>query len=310
MRVMVIGGTRYLGRAIVQRLAARGDEVTVANRGQTAGDLPLGVAQITCDIDQPGSLTAALEGLDFDAVVHMIAMNGTRARTVLEDLRGHIAHYVQCGSTGVYMPLQVVPADEDHPIDPPSDKRGGFNGKAAAYQQAAELCAEWDLPMTSVNPTCIIGAGAVPIDLWGARDPKFFQRMADGKRITIPNDGRGLVQLGNVQDIADCFVLALDRPDKPGIYNASANYAITHNHYVELLGEALGVTPKVRHMPVAKIIKRWPDKANVRGIRFFAEHMCFTMRKAERELGYEAKFTPEMSVDENVRWMLDEGIVT
>ncbi len=50
MRVLVIGGTRYLGSAIVQRLAARGDEVTVANRGQTAGELPLGVAQVTCDI--------------------------------------------------------------------------------------------------------------------------------------------------------------------------------------------------------------------------------------------------------------------
>jgi nucleoside-diphosphate-sugar epimerase len=310
MRVLVIGGTRYLGRAIVQRLAARGDEVTVANRGQTASDLPLGVAQVICDIDEHGSLLGALEGLNFDAAVHMIAMNGPRALTVLEDLRGRIDHYVQCGSTGVYMPLQVVPADEDHPVDPPSDKRGGFNGKAEAYRQAAELCAEWDLPMTSVNPTCIIGAGAVPIDLWGARDPKFFQRVADGKRITIPNDGRGLVQLGNVQDIADCFVLALDRPDKPGVYNASSRYAITHNYYVELLAEVLGVTVKVRHMSVAKIIKRWPDKVNVRGIRFFAEHMCFTMRKAERELGYESKFTPEMSVDENVRWMLDEGIVT
>ena len=124
MRVLVIGGTRYLGRAIVQRLAARGDEVTVANRGQTASDLPLGVAQVTCDIDEPGSLPAALEGLDFDAAVHMIAMNGTRARTVLEDLRGRIGHYVQCGSTGVYMPLQVVPADEDHPVDPPSERPG------------------------------------------------------------------------------------------------------------------------------------------------------------------------------------------
>ena len=177
-------------------------------------------------------------------------------------------------------------------------------------EETAWLCAEYEIPLTIVNPTCVVGAGAVPIDIWGARDPKFFQRLLDGKRITIPNDGQGLIQLGNVADIADCFVLALDNPDRTGVYNASSRYAITHNYYVELLGQALGVAPRVRHMPVEKIIKRWPKKLTPRGIRFFAAHMCFTMRKAERELGYDPKITPEMSVEESVRWMLDEGLIT
>lgn len=309
MRVLIVGGTRYLGRAIVERLAARGDEVMVANRGQTDCDLPLGVARVSCDVDRSGSLLEAIEGNSFDAAIHMIAMNGARARSVIEDLRGRVGHYLHCGSTGIYMPLQRVPADEEHPIDPPPDEQGGFNGKWEAMQETAWLCAEHDLPLTIVNPTCIVGAGAVPIDIWGARDPKFFQRMLDGKRITIPNDGQGLIQLGNVADIADCFVLALDRPDRIGVYNASCQYAITHDHYVALLGEAMGVQPRVRHMPVEKIIKRWPKKLTPRGIRFFAAHMCFTMRKAERELGYDPKITPEMSVQESVRWMLATGLI-
>jgi len=293
----------------VQRLAARGDEVMVANRGRTAWELPDGVARVICDVDQPGSLREAIEGNTFDAAINMIATNGARASTVIDDLKDRIGHYLHCGSTGIYMPLQRIPADEDHPIDPPPDDQGGFNAKWEAMQETAWLCAEYDLPLTIINPTCIVGAGDVPIDIWGARDPKFFQRLLDGKRITIPNDGEGLIQLGNVADIADCFVLALDHPDKTGVYNASSRYAITHNYYVRLLGQALGVEPRVRYLPVERILKRWPKKANARALRFFAAHMCFTVRKAERELGYDPKVTPEMSVEESVRWMLDSGLI-
>jgi nucleoside-diphosphate-sugar epimerase len=109
MRVLMIGGTRYLGRAITERLAARGDEVTVANRGQTACDLPAGVERVTADITEPGSLERALEGRTFDAAVHMIAMDAERARAVIEALRERVGHSVHCGSTGVYMPLSYVP---------------------------------------------------------------------------------------------------------------------------------------------------------------------------------------------------------
>jgi len=309
MRVLVVGGTRYLGRAVVERLAARGDEVTVANRGRTAWELPTGVARIICDITEPGSLLDAIEGNVFDAAVHMVAMDAGRARSVIEDLTGRIAHYVHCGSVGIYLPLSYVPGDEEHPVDPRDDEHGGFNGKCAAAHETEALCAERELPLTIVNPTCVIGPGAVPIDIWGSRDPKLFQRILDGKRITVVNDGRGLVHLGDVRDIADCFVLALDQPAKTGVYNAGSRYGITHDYYVQVLADAMGVEAKVRHMPTEKIIKRWKNKVNVRGIRIFEEHMCFTMGKAERELGYAPKMTPEMSIEENVKWLFDEGII-
>jgi nucleoside-diphosphate-sugar epimerase len=311
MKVLMIGGTRYLGRAITSRLAARGDEVTVANRGQTAWDLPEGVQRMTADITQPGSLERALEGRTFDAAVHMIAMDAERARAVIEAIHDKVGHYVHCGSTGVYMPLSYVPADEEHPIDPPPDDQGGFNGKWAADQEAMRLCDQHSLPLTICRPTNVIGAGAVPIDIWGARDPRFFQRILDGKEVSIPNDGQALLQPGHVGDIADGFLAALDRPQKAGAYNLSCRYAITLDYYVALLGEALGREPKVEHVPVGKLISDYEPKGKLtaRGILFLAAHMCFTMAKAERELGYDPKMRPEDSVVENVRWMFDEGII-
>ena len=138
MKVLVIGGTRHLGLAIVNRLAARGDQVTVANRGRTPSELPQGVQRVEANLSEPGSLATALEGRTFDAAVHMIAYSSDRAREALAALRGKIGHYVQCGSTGVYAPLSYVPGDEEHPTDPPPEF-GGFRGKADADEEALQL---------------------------------------------------------------------------------------------------------------------------------------------------------------------------
>ena len=315
MDVLIIGGTRFLGLNITQRLAARGDRVTVANRGQTAWERPEGVEQIMADISQERSLAAAVEGRAFDAAIHMIAMSAGSAAAVLEPLQGKIGHYVQCGSVGVYAPLQYLPADEEHPTHPreigPDEQYVGFSHKLAADTEAARLCEEFAIPLTVLRPTAIIGPGAVPIDIWGDRRPERFQWILDEETIEVPNDGRALIQFGHVADLADAFVLALDQPEKAGIYNISSEYAITLNYYLQLLGEALGKTPRLEYVPMLELLERHPDRAelNERGLRFLCEHMCFSIERVKRELGYSPRRTPERAVEESVRWMLDEGLI-
>ncbi len=316
MNVLIIGGTRYLGREIMLRLSERGDEVTVLNRGRTECALPDDVECVTADITDPQTIVQALEGPDgvaqkFDACIHMIAMDGARAAQVIDSVWGLIDHYVQCGSTGVFMPLQRCPADETEPVDPPEPEWGGFGAKADSDHVARDLCEEYDLPLTILRPTNIMGPGDVPIDLLGGRDPEFFQGILDGGPITIPNLGEGLLQPGDVRDLADAFVLAVDQPEAAGEYNISSPYAITHNYYAELLADAMDVDPEARHVPVDDLIEEYEgtDRFSVRGIRFFAEHMCFTIEKARRELGYDPKYTAEDSVEQTVRWMFDNNVI-
>lgn len=310
MKVLIVGGTRYLGREVMIRLAERGDEVTVLNRGRTECVLPDNVTCATADITEPQTIVQALEGERFDTCLHMIAMNGARAARVIDSVWGIIDHYVQCGSTGVFMPLQRCPADETEPVDPPAPEWGGFGAKAESDEVARELCAEYDLPLTILRPTNIMGPGDIPIDLFGGRDPEFFQNVIDQGVIRIPNRGEGLLQPGDVRDLADAFVLAIDQPEKVGEYNISSPYAITHNYYAELLADALGVEAEAEHIPVEELIEEYEgtDRFSVRGIRFFAEHMCFTIEKARRELGYEPQYTAEDSVEQTVRWMFDNNV--
>ena len=93
MKTLVIGGTRYLGRAIVNKLAARGDEVTVANRGLTPSKLPDGVHRVTADLSETGSLAAAVQDRTFDAVVHMISYSSQSVQEAMSALSGKIGHY-------------------------------------------------------------------------------------------------------------------------------------------------------------------------------------------------------------------------
>lgn len=311
MKVLIVGGTRFLGREIMLRLAERGDDVTVVHRGRTVCDLPDGVADLTADITEEGSLAEALEDLRFDACIHMIAMNGERARAVIDVVHDHIDHYVQCGSTGVFMPLKYVPGDEDHPVDPPPDEWGGFNGKAASDRVARELCARYDLPLTILRPTAVIGPGTVPLDYWGGRDPRLFQTIGDGNPIVLPEAGEGLVQFGDVRDLADAFVLAVHQPEQTGEFNISSRYAITHNYYAELLAEAMDVPLRVEYMPAEEIIEVYEADGltSKRGMRFFKQHMCFTIAKVCDQLGYDPQYTAEDAVAASVRWMFENDVI-
>ncbi len=309
MNVLIVGGTRFVGLNITQRLAARGDKVTVANRGQTPAELPDNVQRLQVDISEEGALEKATEGMIFDATVHMIAMSAASANVVVEALEGKTGHYVQCGSVGVYAPLSYIPADENHPTHPRDVGPGkyvGFSHKLAADEEAQRLCAEYDIPLTILRPSAIIGAGMEPIDLWGARNPKCFQRIIDGKVLSIPNDGRALIQFAHVGDIADAFVLALDQPAQTGVFNISSDYAITLNYYVELLEEAIGRKAVVEYVPMDELLARYEVAGN---IEFLCEHMCYTIKKARECLGYSPKVTPEEAVADSVRWMFNQGLI-
>lgn len=311
MKVLIIGGTLFSGLSLSHQLHDRGDELVIANRGRTAHDLPAGIEHWTVDIGQPETLRAALGDRTFEACVNMIPSGGPRTRAILEVLRGHVGRYLQCGSTGVYAPLRYCPADEQHPADPPQEL-GGFRGKLEADEEAQRLCAQWNLPFTVLRPTNIMGPGTVPIDIWGARNPAFFQRVLDGKVVSIPDDGQTLLQPVHKDDLARAFVLALDNDGARGVYNITSDYAVTLDYYVQTVGTILGKEPLIEHVPSEELLRLYPDpqKLNPAGLRFLRLNMCFTIEKARRELGYEPQWQPEDALEQNLEWCAQQGLIS
>ena len=93
MRVLVMGGTQFNGRALVSELVRAGYDVTVCNRGRTPAELPAGVRRLTADRTDHQSLRHALGGTDWDCVYDLSAYHPPDVEIMVELLDGRTGHY-------------------------------------------------------------------------------------------------------------------------------------------------------------------------------------------------------------------------
>lgn len=123
MKTLVLGGTRFIGLALVKALLARGDDVTILNRGVTAGELPEGIQRLRADRDDPGGMRTALAGRSFDAVFDLSAYTVEQTQKALDAIEDRAGHYVFTSSTAVYYGTLIYPVHEHDRLMP--DERGG-----------------------------------------------------------------------------------------------------------------------------------------------------------------------------------------
>ena len=125
MRLLVLGGTKFLGRAVVEAVLARGDDVTLANRGRTNPELFPDAERI--EIDLTGDL-APLAGREWDVAVDLDPTQLPRqTRRRAEALRDAVGRYVFVSTISVYADASQ-PVDEESPVlDPPDPEPDEFD---------------------------------------------------------------------------------------------------------------------------------------------------------------------------------------
>ncbi|MFG3013729.1 NAD-dependent epimerase/dehydratase family protein [Streptomyces cinerochromogenes] len=122
-RICVIGGSRYFGKLLVQRLQAAGHQVTVINRGSAPP--PAGVEHLVADRNDEAALTAALGSHTFDVVVDQVCYTPVQAAIAVRAFAGRTRRYVMTSTIEVYDPataaLPAVPSGTPVPeeiVDP------------------------------------------------------------------------------------------------------------------------------------------------------------------------------------------------
>ena len=153
MKVLVMGGTQFNGRALVAELARCGHDVTVCNRGKTPGDLPAGVQRLVADRTDPAALRAALAGRDWDCVQDMSAYRESDAKLMVELLRGRTGHYVFASSTVIYAASDLLPIGEDHPLERGERQNEYGMGKILCEDVLVREHRERGFPATIVRPS-------------------------------------------------------------------------------------------------------------------------------------------------------------
>ena len=216
MRVLILGGTKFLGRAVVDEALARGHEVTLFNRGATNPELYPDVEKLRGDRD--GDLTA-LEGRDWDVVVDPSGYIPRVVRASAELLSGHVGHYVFVSSISVYGDFSEVAREDETPLirlDDTSDESlegdryGGF--KALCEQVVADV-----FPGRSarVRAGLIVG----PNDPTG-RFTYWPSRIARGGEVLAPGRKGRQVQFIDARDLG-AWMLHLGEQRISGAFNAT-----------------------------------------------------------------------------------------
>jgi nucleoside-diphosphate-sugar epimerase len=213
VQLLVLGGTRFLGRALVEHALARGHEVTLFNRGQTNPELFPGAEQLRGDRT---SDLSALAGRDWDGVLDVATFLPRVVRLSVDALRGHVRRYVYVSSVSVYAD-QSTPPVEGAPVlelEDPNDERVESYGalKATCEQIVQAAFAE---AATIVRPGLIVGPHD-PTD----RFTYWPVRIAAGGEVLAPGSPDDPVQFVDVRDLA-AWTLDLTERGVGGVLNAT-----------------------------------------------------------------------------------------
>jgi len=229
MRVLVLGGTGFVGRSVATAAVARGDQVTVVNRGhRPALD---GVRALVGDRLAPGGL-AALGDDTWDAVVDTWSADPAAVRSAAALLKGRAGHYTYVSSRSVYAQGATPPLNEDNPVVDP-DKTDFLY---AAQKRAGELAAEQEF----TGPVLLARAGLIlgPHEDVG-RLPWWLTRLARGGPTLAPSPPDLPLQYIDARDLA-IFVLDAAARGLAGPYNLVSEPG--HTTTGELLTTANEVT--------------------------------------------------------------------
>ena len=206
MRLLVLGGTHHVGRAVVEAALARGDQVTTLNRG-VSGPPAAGAQPLHADRTDPAALAAALGDASWDAVIDTWSGAPVAVSQAAALLAGRAGHYGYVSTRSVYQWPMPDGIDESAPVvaGDPADtssadyaaaKRGGELAAVAAFGDRALLA----------RPGLILG----PYEIVG-RMPWWLRRLERGGDVLAPGPRDRPLQYIDGRDLAGWLLTAADR---------------------------------------------------------------------------------------------------
>jgi len=285
-KVLMMGGTRFIGVYLARLLIEEGHDVTLFTRGkkeiafQIPDDTPESfqsfsskIKHIAGDRKDYDDLKKKIGKEGFQVVYDINAREAEEVAPILDALP-NMEQYLFCSSAGVYKKSFEMPHFEEDPIDPNSRHKGKFQTEA--------MLEERRVPFTSIRPTYIYGPlNYNPVEEW------FFHRLQANRPIPVPGSGLQITQLGHVKDLADAFLLCLGNPKAMNqIFNISGDRYVTFDGIAKACAMAMGKPePELVHFDAKDF-----DFGKKKAFPMRDQHFFASVYKAEAELGWKPKF--------------------
>jgi 2'-hydroxyisoflavone reductase len=247
MRVLVIGGTLFIGKLLVTRLLEAGQEVTVLHRRP---EHPFGpsVRSVLADRNDAEAVRKALAGQRFDAV-YDIAYDWDRGTTpqqveaTAKSIPGDPCRYVFISSVAAYG--EGLNHAEDDPLAPDDDPNPYVRNKAGSERALFGMHAQSGFPVVTLRPPFVYG----PENPF-YREAFFWDRIGMDRPVIVPGDGDRIMQFVYVKDLVEACLTALENPVASGrAFNIAHETPVTQAAAVEAFAAAMGKQTSIVKVP-------------------------------------------------------------
>ncbi|MDM9380633.1 NAD-dependent epimerase/dehydratase family protein [Chlorogloeopsis sp. ULAP01] len=275
MRILIMGGTRFIGVYLTQLLVQKGHEVVLFNRGNRPAPVE-GVEQITGDRTDATHLKEKLARENFDAIFDNNGRELSDTQPLVEIFQDRVQHFIYMSSAGVYLKSDQLPHVEGDPVDPKSRHRGKH--ETEAYLKEVEI------PFTSIRPTYIYGPQNYnDLEAW------FFDRIVRDRPVPIPGNGLHITQLGHVKDLAGAMTKVLDSSQSiQQVYNVSGDRFVTFDGLARACAVAADKSPdeiKIVHYDPKKF-----DFGKRKAFPLRMQHFFASVNKAMTQLNWQPEY--------------------
>ena len=322
MRILVIGGTNFIGPHIVRRLAGQGHELVLFHRGPLAADtpkgrfargaehadLPEGARQMYGDRERLADYAHALRDSAPEVVLDMIPQNDDDARGVQAVFRGVARRVVAISSQDVYRAYgrllrtepgqpDPLPLTEDAPLRERMYAQAGMIPGAERYEKIlAERVYLGDaaLPGTVLRLPAVYGPGDHQHRVF-----EYLKRIDDGRQVIVLEEQLAGWRWtrGYVENVADAVALAVTDERAAGrVYNAGDPDTLTQAEWVRAIGAAAGWHGEIKTVPAERLPEAMRFDGNL------AQSWVTDSSRIRRELGYAERIPRDEALLRTVAW--------
>lgn len=285
-KILVMGGTRFIGIYLSRLLVEAGHEVTLFTRGkapvtqqleeesdQEYAEFSSKVLHIKGDRQDFEFVKTKLSGSGFEIVYDINGREAVEAEPILDALP-NLEQYIYCSSAGVYLKSDMLPHFEIDAVDPKSRHKGKLDTE--------NLFSKRGINWTSLRPVYIYGPlNYNPVEEW------FFHRLKAGRPVPVPNSGLQITQLGHVKDLARAFLMVLGNEKAyKQVYNISGSKYVTFDGLAKACAKAAGFPePEIIHFNPKEF-----DFGKKKSFPLRDQHFFASIEKAQRDLGWKPEF--------------------
>lgn len=313
MHVAVIGGTGHIGTYLVPELVALGHEVTVISRGERspyqthAAWNQVRMVKMDREADeQRAEFGPKIRALGADVVIDLICFTEHSAKHLVEALRGHVQHFLHCGTIWIYGPSASVPANEDQPRKPFGDY--GIQ-KAAIEAYLLKEARQNGFPATCLHAGHIVGPGWKLINPQGNVNLDVFAKLKRGDELVLPHFGMETLHHVHASDVAQSFIKAMQHWSTAvgESFHAVSPAALTLRGYAEAVAAYFGQEAHLRFVS-------WDEFRAIVGeedARATYDHIAHSpnasIDKARRLIDYNPRYTSLQAIYEALDWLVADG---